>query len=176
MYKLLTQSRDHFIRHNAISYILVLHWNGASISNRFQDIRPERMLTNTHTHTNKHDESQYLLAEVINNQCVPLQGRSWKPYVTPTIRRYCSLAAESMRLSRKPLSCQWRCQRSSRCATSRPPVSYRGRGYTGFFHSPLEWFFTTTLSSNNITRSIHGLVHALELAYYTTVMPTSQPR
>jgi len=59
-------------------FLLVVHWNPASISNRFQDIRPQHMLTNytntltnthTHTHTdtltNKHDESQYLLAEVI---------------------------------------------------------------------------------------------------------------
>jgi len=41
----------------------VVHWNRASIVNRFRDIRPQHMLskTRTHTVTNKHDVSQYLL-------------------------------------------------------------------------------------------------------------------
>jgi len=55
---------DHVTNRFAIRYcLLVIYWNRTSISNRFRDIRLQHLLT-TYTH-HKHDESQYLLKEVI---------------------------------------------------------------------------------------------------------------
>ena len=54
---------DHVtIRFAMYHFLLVVHWNRASIFNRFPDIGPQQILTNQRT--NKHDGSQYLLAEV----------------------------------------------------------------------------------------------------------------
>jgi len=59
------RARDHCICH--IPFPIGGYWNLASASNRFRDIRPQHMFTNTRAHerTNKHDGSQYLLAEII---------------------------------------------------------------------------------------------------------------
>jgi len=57
-------------------FLLVVHWNWGSISNRFRDIRPQHMLTKVHTSertnvpTDKRNGSQYaiyVLADVIIN-------------------------------------------------------------------------------------------------------------
>jgi len=63
---------DHVIIRSAIRYFsLVVHWNQASVPNRFQDMRHQHVFTNTRTNeptdqpTNQHDGSQYLLAEVM---------------------------------------------------------------------------------------------------------------
>jgi len=57
---------DHVTNRFAVCYFLpAVHWNGASIPNRFRDIRqfrPQNMLTNKRT--NKRDQFQYLLADV----------------------------------------------------------------------------------------------------------------
>jgi len=58
-------------------FLLMVHWNPASISYRFRDIRTENVLTNelpsepTDQPTKKHDGSQHLPVEVI----VPVIGK-----------------------------------------------------------------------------------------------------
>jgi len=60
------------IRSGICHFLLAIHWNRASISNRFRDIWPQHVnertnkVTNPHTNelTNKCDRSQYLLVVV----------------------------------------------------------------------------------------------------------------
>jgi len=55
----------------------VLHCNWASISSRFHDIRPTAHAhERTYERTNRHDASQYLLADLVNLKMITMLNKS----------------------------------------------------------------------------------------------------
>ena len=60
-------------------FLLVVHWNRASISNRFRDIRPQHMLTNTPTNTPTNEPTnQQTNTTDRNTHCVSLCHWRWR--------------------------------------------------------------------------------------------------
>jgi len=90
----ITWSLDSPYACNAISYWWPVHWNRASISNRFRDIWPQNMLTNTWTHRRTNERTNTTDRNTSwrgGNDAAPEWSRSATQQSSPAIR----IAAQS---------------------------------------------------------------------------------